>query len=63
MEAPYIIRAAVALYMTAASIPGTSVIKGAESILRAHPDFVKNLRALGAEVSWDGLIEDEYKAD
>ena len=63
VEAPYIIRAAVALYMTAASIPGTSVIKGAESILRAHPDFVKNLRALGAEVSWDGLIEDEYKAD
>ncbi len=55
VEAPYIIRAAVALYMTAASIPGTSVINGAESILRAHPNFVENLRALGAEVSWDGL--------
>ena len=58
VEAPYIIRAAVALYMTAASIPGTSVINGAESIRRAHPNFVENLRALGAEVSWDGLEED-----
>ena len=58
VEAPYIIRAAVALYMTAASIPGTSVINGAESILRAHPNFVENLRALGAEVSWDGLEEE-----
>ena len=58
VEAPYIIRAAVALYMTAASIPGTSVIKGAESIRRAHPDFVENLRALGAVVDWDGLDED-----
>ena len=58
VEAPYIIRAAVALYMTAASIPGTSVIKGAESIRRAHPNFVENLRALGAVVDWDGLDED-----
>ncbi len=58
VEAPYIIRTAVALYMTAASIPGTSVIKGAESIRRAHPNFVENLRALGAVVDWDGLDED-----
>jgi len=55
VEAPYIIRAAVALYMTAASIPGTSVIKGAESICRAHPRFVENLQALGADVEWEGL--------
>ena len=57
VEAPYIIRAAVALYMTAASIPGTSIIKGAESIRRAHPNFVENLRTLGADVAWDGLVE------
>ena len=55
VEAPYIIRAAVALYMTAASIPGISVIKGAESIQRAHPHFVENLQALGADVEWEGL--------
>lgn len=61
VEAPYIIRAAVALYMTATSIPGTSVIKGAESIQRAHPHFVENLQALGADVEWEGLsgIEEE----
>lgn len=55
VEAPYIVRAAVALYMTAASIPGISVIKGAESIQRAHPHFVENLQALGADVEWEGL--------
>jgi UDP-N-acetylglucosamine 1-carboxyvinyltransferase len=55
VEAPYIIRAAVALYMTAASIPGVSVIKGAESIQRAHPRFVENMQRLGADVEWEGL--------
>lgn len=53
VEAPYIIRAAVALYMAAASISGESVIKGAESIRRAHPHFVENLQLLGAEVEWE----------
>ncbi|OHE88923.1 MAG: UDP-N-acetylglucosamine 1-carboxyvinyltransferase [Verrucomicrobia bacterium RIFCSPLOWO2_12_FULL_64_8] len=52
VEAPYIIRAAVALYMVAASIPGRSVVKNADTIKRAHPSFVENLRALGAEVEW-----------
>ncbi|HUJ43018.1 MAG TPA: UDP-N-acetylglucosamine 1-carboxyvinyltransferase [Opitutaceae bacterium] len=52
VEAPYIIRAAVALYMVAASIPGRSVVRNAEIIQRAHPRFVENLRALGAEVEW-----------
>jgi len=52
VEAPYIIRAAVALYMVAASIPGRSVVKNADTIKRAHPNFVENLRALGAEVEW-----------
>ena len=52
VEAPYIIRAAVALYMVAASIPGRSVVKNAEIIRRAHPNFVENLRSLGADVEW-----------
>lgn len=52
VETPYIIRAAVALYMVAASIPGRSVVRNAEIIQRAHPRFVENLRALGAEVEW-----------
>lgn len=52
VDAPYIIRAAVALYMVAASIPGRSVVKNADTIKRAHPHFVENLRSLGAEVEW-----------
>jgi UDP-N-acetylglucosamine 1-carboxyvinyltransferase len=52
VEAPYIIRAAVALYAVAASIPGESVVKNADAIRRAHPGFVENLRALGAAVEW-----------
>ncbi len=52
VEAPYIIRAAVALYMVAASIPGKSVVKNADTIRRAHPNFVENLQSLGAEVEW-----------
>ena len=53
VEAPYIIRAAVALYMIAATIPGQSVVQNAESIRRAHPHFVENLHKLGADVEWD----------
>jgi len=52
VDAPYIIRAAVGLYMVAASIPGRSVVKNADTIKRAHPNFVENLRHLGAEVEW-----------
>ena len=52
VEAPYIIRAAVALYMIAASIPGRSVVKNADTIRRAHPKFVENLQSLGADVEW-----------
>ncbi len=51
-EAPYIIRAAVALYMVAASIPGKSIVKNADTIRRAHPNFVENLRSIGAKVEW-----------
>ena len=52
VDAPYIIRAAVGLYMIAASIPGRSVVKNADTIKRAHPNFVENLQSLGAEVEW-----------
>ncbi len=52
VDAPYIIRAAVGLYMVAASIPGQSVVRTADTIKRAHPRFVENLRSLGADVEW-----------
>jgi UDP-N-acetylglucosamine 1-carboxyvinyltransferase len=52
VDAPYIIRAAVGLFMVAASIPGRSVVKNADTIRRAHPRFVENLRSLGADVEW-----------
>lgn len=52
VDAPYIIRAAVALYMVAASIPGRSIVKNADTIKRAHPRFVENLRSFGADVEW-----------
>jgi UDP-N-acetylglucosamine 1-carboxyvinyltransferase len=53
VEVPYIIRAAVALYMLAASIEGQSVVRKADPIRRAHPHFVENLQRLGAEVEWN----------
>jgi UDP-N-acetylglucosamine 1-carboxyvinyltransferase len=52
VDSPYVIRAAVALTMVAASIPGRSVVRNAEIIKRAHPRFVENLRALGADLEW-----------
>ncbi|PTY07702.1 UDP-N-acetylglucosamine 1-carboxyvinyltransferase [Opitutaceae bacterium EW11] len=52
VDSPYVIRATIALYMVAASIPGRSVVKNADTIKRAHPRFVENLKALGAEVEW-----------
>jgi UDP-N-acetylglucosamine 1-carboxyvinyltransferase len=52
VDSPYIIRAAVALTMVAASIPGRSVVRNAGIIKRAHPRFVENLRSLGADLEW-----------
>jgi UDP-N-acetylglucosamine 1-carboxyvinyltransferase len=52
VDSPYVIRAAVALTMVAASIPGRSVVRNAEIIKRAHPRFVENLRSLGANLDW-----------
>ncbi|HWA62774.1 MAG TPA: UDP-N-acetylglucosamine 1-carboxyvinyltransferase [Caulobacteraceae bacterium] len=54
VESPYIIRVAIALLMLAASIEGQSTILNADPIKRAHPRFVENLEALGADVDWDG---------
>lgn len=53
VEAPYIIRAAVALFMVATSIEGQSLIRNADCIRRAHPRFVENLHNLGAAVEWN----------
>ena len=52
VESPYIIRVAIALFMVAASVEGSSTIRHALPIRRAHPRFVENLNALGAEVAW-----------
>ncbi|WP_372784312.1 UDP-N-acetylglucosamine 1-carboxyvinyltransferase [Phenylobacterium sp.] len=52
VESPYIIRAAIALLMLAASVEGRSVIRNADPINRAHPRFVENLKSLGADVEW-----------
>ncbi len=52
VDSPYVIRAAVALTMVAASIPGRSVVRHAEIIKRAHPRFVENLNSLGAQLEW-----------
>ena len=52
VESPYIIRVAIALFMVAASIEGRSTILNADPIRRAHPRFVENLIALGADVEW-----------
>ena len=52
VDSPYIIRVAIALLMLAASIEGTSKILNADPIRRAHPRFVENLIALGADVEW-----------
>lgn len=53
VQAPFIIRVAVALYMLAASVPGESIVKDADTVLRAHPNFVQNLNMLGSEVRWE----------
>lgn len=52
VESPYIIRVAIALLMLAASIEGQSTILNADPIRRAHPRFVENLVAIGADVEW-----------
>lgn len=52
VDAPNIIRATVALLMVALTIEGESIIRDADSIKRAHPNFVENLQKLGADIEW-----------
>ena len=52
VEAPYIIRVVLGLFLAAIQIKGKSTIRNAEPIRRAHPNFVEKLRALGAKVEW-----------
>lgn len=52
VEAPDIIRATVALFMIAQSIDGESRVNNADTIKRAHPEFVERLEKLGADVKW-----------
>jgi UDP-N-acetylglucosamine 1-carboxyvinyltransferase len=52
VTSPYIIRVAIALLMVASSIDGESTILDADPIRRAHPGFIDNFVALGADVQW-----------
>jgi UDP-N-acetylglucosamine 1-carboxyvinyltransferase len=52
VDAPNIIRAAVALLMVSLTIDGESKINNADSIKRAHPNFIENLNKLGADIKW-----------
>lgn len=50
LDAPYIIRAVVSLVMAAMIAEGESTILHADSVHRGHPNFVANLRSLGAKI-------------
>ncbi|PJB22476.1 UDP-N-acetylglucosamine 1-carboxyvinyltransferase [Candidatus Dojkabacteria bacterium CG_4_9_14_3_um_filter_150_Dojkabacteria_WS6_41_13] len=52
VDAPNIIRAAIALTMLALAIDGTSTIRSADSIKRAHPNFAGKLQEIGADIVW-----------
>ncbi len=48
LEAPYIIRAVVAMTMCAMIAEGESIILNADALYRGHPHFAENLQKLGA---------------
>ena len=50
LEAPYIIRAVVAMVMAAMLAEGETTILNADSLYRGHPYFSENLRRLGAKI-------------
>ncbi len=52
VEAPYIIRVVLGLVIAALQIEGTSEIRNADPIARAHPDFIDKLQAIGAKIRW-----------
>ncbi|SFI90825.1 UDP-N-acetylglucosamine 1-carboxyvinyltransferase [Jannaschia pohangensis] len=53
VEAPYIIRVVVGLLIAAIQIDGQSRILNAGPVRRAHPRFIENLTALGADIRWE----------
>ncbi len=53
VQAPYIIRVVMALFITAIQIKGESTIKSADPLKRAHPHFVEKMIAMGADVRWE----------
>lgn len=50
LEAPYIIRAVVAMVMAAMISRGETKILNADALYRAHPRFAQNLKKLGAKI-------------
>lgn len=50
LEAPYIIRAVVAMVMSAMIAEGESEILNADALYRGHPHFVENLKKMGAKI-------------
>lgn len=50
LEAPYIIRAVVAMVMAAMIAQGESTIVNADALYRGHPFFAKNLKKLGGKI-------------
>lgn len=50
LDAPYIIRAVVSMTMTAMIAQGETIINNADTIHRGHPNFVANLKKLGAKI-------------
>ncbi len=50
LEAPYIIRAAVALTFAAMIAEGKSTVLNADAFTRGHPNFVSNLQKFGAKI-------------
>lgn len=50
LEAPYIIRAVVAMVLAAMIAEGETTILDADTLYRGHPRFAENLRNLGAKI-------------
>jgi UDP-N-acetylglucosamine 1-carboxyvinyltransferase len=58
LEAPYIIRAVVAMVMSAMISEGVSTILDADALYRGHPNFAKNLKKLGAKIE---VIQESHR--
>lgn len=52
VEAPYIIRVVLGLVIAALQIEGRSEILNSAPIRRAHPDFIEQLKSIGANIEW-----------